>query len=137
MRAWHLPPHACAPRHDSGPQRLPPINAGTNASAFSGGLDAQSNPDGQPGINLWIDTGGLPVTAGGVGHALAVLVPVLDVLVALTHHLLHTDHPGHLIGDGGVELPADDVEIRLPAHAEKPTERVQRARGLRCEDARP
>lgn len=36
-----------------------PINAGTNASAFSGGLDAQSNPDGQPGINLWVDTGGL------------------------------------------------------------------------------
>jgi uncharacterized repeat protein (TIGR01451 family) len=36
-----------------------PINAGTNASAFPGGLDAQSNPDGQPGINLWVDTGGL------------------------------------------------------------------------------
>ena len=36
-----------------------PIDAGTNASAFSGGQDAQSNPDGQPGINLWVDTGGL------------------------------------------------------------------------------
>jgi uncharacterized repeat protein (TIGR01451 family) len=36
-----------------------PINAGTSASAFPGGANAQSNPDGLPGINLWVDTGSL------------------------------------------------------------------------------
>jgi hypothetical protein len=36
-----------------------PIDAGTNASSRPGGRDAQANPDGLPGINLWVDTGGL------------------------------------------------------------------------------
>src|SRR5262249_55049285 len=32
-----------------------PIDAGTNASALTNGVNAQPNPDGQPGINLWVD----------------------------------------------------------------------------------
>ena len=45
---------------------LAPITAGINGSALSGGANANPNPDGQPGINLWVDTGallegGLPV----------------------------------------------------------------------------
>lgn len=36
-----------------------PIDAGTNASALPGGKDAKPNPDGLPGINLWVDTGNL------------------------------------------------------------------------------
>ena len=36
-----------------------PISAGTNASALTGGKDAKPNPDGLPGINLWVDTGNL------------------------------------------------------------------------------
>ncbi len=34
-----------------------PIDAGTNASSLSAGADANSNPDGTAGINLWVDTG--------------------------------------------------------------------------------
>ena len=36
-----------------------PIDAGNNASALPGGDDAHNNPDGLPGINLHVDTGGL------------------------------------------------------------------------------
>jgi uncharacterized repeat protein (TIGR01451 family) len=34
-----------------------PIDAGTNAASRPGGVNAKSNPDGLPGINLWIDAG--------------------------------------------------------------------------------
>lgn len=34
-----------------------PVDAGTNGASLSGGADANSNPDGTAGINLWVDTG--------------------------------------------------------------------------------
>lgn len=42
-----------------------PIDAGTDASAL-GGVDAKPNPDGQPGINLWVDTGNLTDGSGNL-----------------------------------------------------------------------
>ena len=35
-----------------------PVDAGINAASRPGGVNAKSNPDGLPGINLWIDAGG-------------------------------------------------------------------------------
>jgi len=45
-----------------------PIDAGTNASALPGGKDAKPNPDGRPGINLWVDTGNLTEGRRPAGH---------------------------------------------------------------------
>jgi uncharacterized repeat protein (TIGR01451 family) len=36
-----------------------PAAAGTNGASLPGGASAASNPDGLPGINLWVDTGSL------------------------------------------------------------------------------
>ena len=45
-----------------------PIDAGTEASKskLKGGVDAKPNPDGRPGINLWVDTGGLKDSSGNL-----------------------------------------------------------------------
>lgn len=44
-----------------------PIDAGTAASALKGaGIDAKINPDGLPGINLHVDTGGLTDATGNL-----------------------------------------------------------------------
>jgi len=48
-----------------------PIDAGTKASEITDGKDAKPNPDGQPGINLHIDTGPVVDTRAREGQPLA------------------------------------------------------------------
>jgi hypothetical protein len=38
---------------------MAPITAGIDAGSLRNGISAKRNPDGRPGINLWIDTGSL------------------------------------------------------------------------------
>jgi uncharacterized repeat protein (TIGR01451 family) len=87
-----------------------PIDAGTNASALDAGVDAALNPDGTPGINVWIDTGDL--TDANASEDGAGPDTCADGVDNGTDGADEAD-PDCLVGDdlsGGNELPV--VELR-------------------------
>jgi uncharacterized repeat protein (TIGR01451 family) len=86
-----------------------PTNAGTNAATLcnpSCGTNANANPDGLPGINLWVDTGTLAdPTAGEDGAAAGTCGDGLD---NGSDGLTDSNDPDCLVGDnleGGNQLP--------------------------------